>query len=246
MNLNLLDKLQNPGTRVILYLINKYEGKEGLKKVQHALNLMGRNLVEDGIVGPLTIDAIKSVNNRTLHETLENILLGRNLPQDQEPLNQPIWLDYAYEELGVKEIPGPKSNPRVEQYHDAAGGSNWKDDVPWCASFITFIMKKAGYSAPKWPAAAKSWLNFGKSAGRPVLGAIAVKSRKGGGHVCFVVGRDKSGDYVYCLGGNQSDAVNIKKYPTRVFLDFRIPNNYTPSEDLPIYKGTAEAAGRED
>ena len=108
-------------------------------------------------------------------------------------------------------------------------------------------MKKAGYDKdiPKWPARAKSWLKFGKSAGRPVLGSIAVKSRKGGGHVCFVVGQDPSGDYLYCLGGNQSDAVNIKKYPKRVFLDFRIPNDYYPTKDLPEYSYATQIGGKE-
>jgi len=232
-------KLKNPGTRVIIRLLEK-EGREALKVVQKALNRMGKAVVVDGDIGPITIAAIKSVSNKQLHLEIEKILLG----VEEKTIDYPVWLDLAYKELGVHEIPGKRHNKRILQYHAVSGGFS-TDEIPWCASFVNFIMLKAGYKGPKWPAAAKSWLKFGKSAGRPVLGAIAVKSRKGGGHVCFVVGRDKSGDYLYCLGGNQSDSVCIKKYPRRVFLDFRIPLDYEPKE-LPIYKGTAEAAGRED
>jgi len=242
-----LQRLKNPGTRVILMLLDTYEGRDGLRKVQKALNRMGFSLEEDGIIGPITIDAIKRVDNRELHAELEKIMLGVDDSEIQDGnVQEPFWLEYAYDELGTKEIPGRGSNKRVEQYHSAAGGAGWTDDVPWCASFVTFVMKKAGYSAPKYPARAKSWLNFGKTSTRPVLGAIAVKSRKGGGHVCFVVGRDKSGKYLYCLGGNQSDAVNIKKYPASVFLDFRVPVDYDLSQaDLPIYNGKASWGGKE-
>ena len=227
-------RLKNPGTRVILRLIEKHEGKKGLKVVQRALNEMGKDLLIDGIIGPVTIAAIKSVNNKILHKKIETLLYRgvdskTNLKEDErirKDGNNPIWIDIAEKEIGVKEIPGRGSNPRIEQYHSAAGGGGWSDDVPWCASFVSFVMQKAGYKLPKYPARALSWLKFGKSAYRPVYGAIAVKKRKGGGHVTFVVGKSKDGKYLYCLGGNQSDEVNIRRYRASIFKDFRIPIDY--------------------
>ena len=240
ININLLNKLKNPGTRLIVRLINKAYGQDGLKNIQIALNHMGKYLKVDGIIGPITIEAIKSVNNKELHKILDDIYSGNF---KKKAVVEPFWLDYAMEELGVKEIHGSKHNPRILEYHSVSGGFS-TDEVPWCASFVNFIMLKAGYKGPKWPAAAKSWLNFGKSSGGPVLGAIAVKSRKGGGHVCFVLGQSKDGKYLYCLGGNQNDEVNIRKYPKNVFIDFRIPADYIPKK-LPTYTNKIEVGGKE-
>jgi len=234
-----VSKLKNPGTRVIIKLLEKYEGKEGLKKVQKALNNIGKNVSVDGILGPISITAIKSVNNKTLHAELERILTGA----PKIIVSKANWIEIAKQELGTKEIHGNKHNPRVLQYHAVSGGFS-TDEVPWCGSFVNFVMLKAGYKGPKNPARAKSWLKFGKSSKEPVFGSIAVKSRKGGGHVCFVLGQDKSGKYLYCLGGNQHDEVNISKYKKSVFLDFRIPLDYE-SNELPIFSGKAEATGKE-
>ena len=46
--------------------------------------------------------------------------------------------------------------------------------------------------------------------------------RNGGGHVVFIVGRDGDGNYV-CVGGNQSDAVNVRSFPRERLRDFRWP-----------------------
>ena len=221
----LIETFKNPGTRVIVRLLYKsYPDNSGIRVLQTALNAMGRNLVVDGDIGNITATAIKSVNNKELHRMIERLVWGSGVPVPTTD-----WLKYAYRELGVKEVPGKGSNPRVEQYHDVAGGAHWKDDVPWCASFVTFVMVKAGYTPPKFPARAKSWLNFGRSAGRPVMGSIAVKSRKGGGHVTFVVGKDRTGKYLYCLGGNQSDEVNIRRYKASSFISFRMPSDVSPT-----------------
>jgi len=235
-----ISKLKNSGTKLILELLNKHEGKKGLMKVQRALERMGKDLAIDGIIGPITIAIIETVDNKKLHEIIYN--LDKKLFKITSDIN---WLNMARNELGVKEIHGSKHNKRVLQYHAVSGGFS-TDEVPWCGSFVNFVMLKAGHKGPKTPARAKSWLNFGKSSNVPIEGSIAVKSRKGGGHVCFVVGQDPTGKYLYCLGGNQHDEVNISKYKKSIFLDFRVPSNYNYVENnLPIYKGKAEAAGKE-
>lgn len=233
----MISKIQKCQIRLITKLLLELRGRTGVKQLQKTLNLTGKRLKIDGIFGPITLKATNSVDSNKLCQLLEQELFRPLTSLDtKQQIEKPFWLKFAYEELGTKEIKGKKSNHRIEQYHSAAGGVGWKDDVPWCASFVTFIMVKAGFNAPKYPARALSWLKFGVSSHIPVLGAIAVKKRKGGGHVTFVVGKSKNGKYLYCLGGNQNDAVNIKKYPAHVFVDFRIPIGYSPSQELPILK----------
>ena len=239
----MIELLKNPGTRVITRMMEKCGGK---KQLQIALNKMGKHLVVDGDLGPITIRAIKSVNNKILHQTLEKVMFGVETKKSKVKKvksKAPSWVVYAYNELGTREIHGDRDNPRVLQYHSAAGGSGWKDEVPWCASFIAFIMIKAGYKVPYHPAAALSWLKFGRSVYRPVLGAIAVKHRPGSGkgHVTIVVGKSRDGKYVYCLGGNQNDEVNIKRYPVSVFSDFRVPHDYKDVYSLKIMTGRGGA-----
>ena len=230
-------RLKNYGTRFILELLKEHEGKEGLKKVQIALNSMGKNLEVDGIIGNITIDAIKSVNNKTLHKEMYG---GDTLiPPTIEANDRPSWIKNTYKVLGVKEIQGNASNPRVDQYHVTAKGFDWKDDVPWCASFVAFVMVKSGKGSVKNAFRAKAWRTFGKFIATPVLGAIAIKSRRGGGHVGFIVGISKSGKYIYLLGGNQNDEVNIKRYSKNIFIEFRVPLDYEDKYTLPIMHGNA-------
>ncbi len=245
----MIKDLKNPGSRVIIRLLQDTKGKEGIMIVQEALNRMGKNLLVDGIFGPVTTYAIKSVNNRLMHEEIEKLLYPELFETESDPFADnttdetedsddiPLWVKIAYQELGTKEIIGVGSNSRIMQYHSVAGGAGWTDDVPWCGSFLAFVITKAGLTPPKYPARALSWLKFGVSSYIPVYGSIAVKKRRGGGHATLVVGRSKGGKYLYCLGGNQNDAVNIKKYPTSVFFDFRVPYGYMATKELPVMKG---------
>lgn len=145
-----------------------------------------------------------------------------------ENIKMPNWVKIAMKEVGVTEISGERHSDRVMEYHKVSG--NWsRDEIPWCGSFVNWVMLKSGFEKTvKIPARAKSWLSFGKSSQEPVIGSIAVKSRKGGGHVCFVIGKDSEGRLL-CLGGNQNDEVNIKTYNKDVFIDFRVPHHYNGS-----------------
>jgi hypothetical protein len=73
--------------------------------------------------------------------------------------------------------------------------------------------------------AARSWLKFGKPTKDPVRGCIVVFSRPNNGpnsgHVAFFL--RKTGDKIRVLGGNQSDAVNIRDFPESRLLGYRLP-----------------------
>jgi uncharacterized protein (TIGR02594 family) len=76
-------------------------------------------------------------------------------------------------------------------------------------------------------ARAKSWLDWGKPCS-PVLGAVVVFGREGGGHVGFLVGQNDTNWYV--LGGNQSNAVNITPIARNRAIGYRWPVSMAISE----------------
>lgn len=170
-----------------------------IKNLQIVLNAMGANLATDGISGGHTLGAISLVE-------------------------APPWIKTAMFEIGVHEIKGIKHDTRVLEYHAVSGGYS-TDEVPWCGSFINWVMLQNNFDTVDTPARAKSWLGFGAPSKVPVVGSIAVKSRKGGGHVCFVVAETNDGKLL-CIGGNQNDEVNIRAYAKSDFMAFRVPYNY--------------------
>lgn len=159
------------------------------------------------------------------------------------------WMVTAKEELGEKEVSGAKANKQILAYFkaskfwgtDDSGGAN-----AWCGSFMAWVMKENSYTPPSNAFRAKEWKNFGKVITTPVYGAIGIKSRTGGGHVSFIVGKSKDDKYYYMLGGNQSDEVNITKYTKTVWDTFVVPADYdVTGKTLPIYTEEAKKAGSE-
>lgn len=167
------------------------------------------------------------------HEIKVDGIIGKKTRGSIEKLEVPNWIKTALKEVGTKEIHGKNHSARVLEYHDTSAGDYSTDEVPWCGSFVNWVMLHHSKETVRYPERAKSWLSFGKTSIIPVVGSIAVKSRAGGGHVCFVIGKDMEGN-LYCLGGNQNNEVNIQLYKKEVFLDFRVPTDYY-KEVLPYY-----------
>lgn len=132
-------------------------------------------------------------------------------------------IDIALGEYGVEEILGAENNPRVLEYFKKTGNS-WihDDETAWCAAFVGFCLESAGIKSTK-KLNARSYLTFGKQTKTPKLGDIVVFWRISKtsvyGHVAFFIKQDTQ--YVYVLGGNQSDGVNISKFPLTQVLDYR-------------------------
>lgn len=111
-----------------------------------------------------------------------------------------------------------------------------------CGVFTAHCLSHAGRPIPKYWMRAKDYLNWGSKLTRPAYGCIAVTGRQGGGHVFFVVGKTRDGRIVG-LGGNQSNAVNLRAFPASSILGYRWPphKNGVPSipyetrYNLPIY-----------
>lgn len=160
------------------------------------------------------------------------------------------WMAIAKKEIGQAEVGGTKANPRILQYFKTArfwGKDDTGEENAWCGAFVAWVMEQSGYTPVAEAYRAQKWAHFGKKIPAPVYGAIGVKSRKGGNHVAFVVGQSRDGKYLYMLGGNQDDRVQIKRYPRRVWSSFHVPTNYDANRaSLPVYTKPAADAGLEE
>lgn len=133
------------------------------------------------------------------------------------------WIAEARRHIGLREIPGPKTNGVIAGWLVKLKAW-WSDDAtPWCGTFAAACVTAAGIQPPKDWFRAKSWLSLPVVILRPAYGCIVVFSREGGGHVGFVVGRDQHGNLMV-LGGNQGDAVNIRPFPTHRVIGYRWPS----------------------
>lgn len=145
----------------------------------------------------------------------------------------PKWMPIAWKEKGISEIKGPKTNPRVMEYHEASGFT-WARGNPatlddsrsidaWCSSFVTWVLMKAGYSKDKLakqPFRARmwhdSWAN-GINISEPIYGCLGVQQN----HVGFIVGYKKGDNNTLAmLGGNQNDTVKVSFYSKSKFKGF--------------------------
>lgn len=125
--------------------------------------------------------------------------------------------------LGVKEIPGQASHPFILWCVSTAGG-NGGDEIPWCSAFVNGIALLAGCQRTN-SLAARSWLNAGTrvEVDDARAGFDIVILRRGKepwqGHVGFYHAHDS--ETVAVLGGNQSDAVSVERFPLGQVLQVR-------------------------
>mgnify|MGYP003333378000 CR=1 FL=1 len=150
-----------------------------------------------------------------------------NLPLSYQWLAQepsPRHLLKALELYGITEVVGEKDNPVILEWAKELGLEKvyTADSIPWCALFVSIIMKRAGREPVEKPLWALNWANFGVKVGRPMLGDVLVFKRNGGGHVGIYVGEDKVAYHV--LGGNQGDKVCIVRIGKDRLFSARRPN----------------------
>jgi uncharacterized protein (TIGR02594 family) len=127
----------------------------------------------------------------------------------------------AQSQLSTNELPGPPCNDRIAGYL-ASVGQSADDEIPWCSAFVNWCCQKAGIDGTG-KANAKSWLTWGQEVYDPQPGDLVVFWRRDPaswqGHVAFFEKRD--GDLVFCLGGNQHNAVCSAAYPLNRVLAYR-------------------------
>lgn len=137
------------------------------------------------------------------------------------PSEEPAWLAEARKWIGLTETKGAAHTPEILQMWRDTKRGGIKDDETRCAAFVGAMLERVGIRSCRFEGA-RSYLEWGVPLKVPMHGCIAVFSRAGGGHVGFVVGRDPSGN-VLVLGGNQSDAVNVRAFALTRVTGYRWP-----------------------
>lgn len=147
---------------------------------------------------------------------------------------EPAWLVEAKKYIGEKEIKGTQHNPLILQFwKDIRRGGIKDDETPWCAAFVGAILERCGIPSSRYESA-RSYLQWGRELKEPCLGCVVVLLREGGGHVGFVVGTSSNEDLMV-LGGNQSDAVNIRSFPRSRVSGYRWPADISHvPQSLPV------------
>jgi uncharacterized protein (TIGR02594 family) len=87
------------------------------------------------------------------------------------------WMAVARGEIGQVERRGGE-NPRIVAYHATTALAAREDEVPWCSSFVNWVMERAGYRGTG-SAAASSWLRWGVELEAPRPGCVTVLKRRG-------------------------------------------------------------------
>ena len=143
--------------------------------------------------------------------------------------------------LGLKEVPGPESDPLVLAMLKLDGDWPKDDSVPWCSAFVNWVFWL--FALPRsGNLRARSWLQVGESIplDQAVPGwDVVVFSRGAGeqpgpevidapGHVGLFAGLE--GDRILVLGGNQGDRVSIAPRARAGLLGVR---RVTPKEVTP-------------
>lgn len=155
---------------------------------------------------------------------------------------RPRMIDLALSLYGTTEVPGAADNPRILAWAKELGGNVAKvytaDSIAWCGLFMAVVAQRAGKAVPANPLWALSWAQFGNPAPVPALGDVLTFRRDGGGHVGLYVAEDEAAYHV--LGGNQGDAVNIKRIAKGRFYAARRPAYQVQPASVKPYRVAAQ------
>lgn len=148
----------------------------------------------------------------------------------------PPWLAAAHALTGTTERAGTASNPVIIAWARALGIAYADDGISWCGLFMAHVIRTQlpAEPLPATPLAARRWGRFGNACA-PQPGAVMTfwrGSRAGWqGHVGLYVGEDAAAFHI--LGGNQGDAVNIRRFARDRFLAARWPQTAPPPGGRP-------------
>lgn len=143
-------------------------------------------------------------------------------------MENPNWYQLAKTQVGTKEVKGAGNSKKILEYHKATTLQATEDSVPWCSSFVCWVLEACGIRSTR-SAAARSYSSYGESVSKAKIqiGDIVVFQRGNSswqGHVGFFAGwANKDKTSVSVLGGNQSNSVNISSYPTYKLIAIRRP-----------------------
>ncbi len=145
------------------------------------------------------------------------------------------WLDVGLKDVGLREVPGKATAPRIAGWLMSLKAWWLDDETPWCGVAVAAWMREANVTAlPLHWYRARGWLDWGIALDRPVRGCVVVCERGASGHVGLVTGYDAAGKLLV-LGGNQGNAVNVSAFETSRVLGYRWPYTlFVPKDPLPV------------
>ena len=148
----------------------------------------------------------------------------------------PLEVARSYE--GEREVEGEESNSLIVNWLRDAGANEDTledgDEALWCGAFVHACCSEAGVDLSNAqglvPVRARSWLMAGTAVdlqsatpGNDIAvfnrGGPSNPKRRGRGHVGFFLSHDDN--FVYVLGGNQSNSVSVDGYPRKDLFGIR-------------------------
>jgi uncharacterized protein (TIGR02594 family) len=122
---------------------------------------------------------------------------------------------------GLNAMAAISGNDLIAEARKYLGGNPTGWSSEWCGRFLDMVLKKTGHKGGG--NLARGYLKYGKRLPGPQVGAIAVFSRRGGGHVGIVTGVDSNGNPIV-ISGNYNDRVAIATYPASRVLGYVDPD----------------------
>lgn len=116
------------------------------------------------------------------------------------------WAAYLCDKVKAREVGGNNHGPMVREFLKSVGLG---EGYPWCAAFVTYCLRKAGWlKFPRRPAAVSGWKEWATSVkalvARPTRGCLCYRMNSDGtGHIGFVV-KDMPFGWVASIEGNTS------------------------------------------
>lgn len=162
----------------------------------------GQTLYRIGVENNVSVDNLKKWNGLTDN----TILIGQQLRVTEKDSTMNI------------------SNPRILKYASDCGFTDYNNsDVSWCSLFMNWACIRGGLPRSN-SLLARSWLNIGSRVDYLWDADIVVywRETKDGiyGHVGIPNSYSEDKQFIYTLGGNQSDMVCVKPYPANRVLAF--------------------------
>jgi len=124
--------------------------------------------------------------------------------------------------LGVEEVAGKKNNQDIVDMFEALGFEHFDDEIPWCAAFVGYVLKECKLDYLK-SLRARDYSGYGVPTNEPIAGTVVTLWRESylgtKGHCGFYLHHDE--EYIWILGGNQSNQVKMSRYPIDRLLSLR-------------------------
>ncbi len=134
-------------------------------------------------------------------------------------------LSNTHASLGSDSLSGASmsgSSDLVSEARRYLGGNPTSRASLWCARFMNMVLQRTGHRGTGSDTAS-SFASYGHRVSGPHVGAIAVMSRRGGGHVGIITGVDASGNPIMISGNNRNRVREAPISRSRIYA-YVMPN----------------------